>query len=69
MKFNLIDGEFTPRDVLVELLRLYDLRIELAKHEEQGTMSFKEMKKALVRYGNEKKHAWEAARVALDNSC
>lgn len=54
------------RETLAELLRLYDLRQDLAAREKAGTIDAKELKKALVRYGREKKAAWDAARRHLN---
>lgn len=49
------------RNVLAELLRLYDLRFEIAAREKAGV----DCRKELNVYGAEKKAGWEAARVAL----
>ena len=52
-------------EVLTELLRLYDLRNMLAGRIKMGVDTEYEQQGALVKYGREKKAAWEAARKAL----
>jgi hypothetical protein len=58
------------RDVLTELLRLYDWRFELAEREKDPRNTpdvpfYIETKRLLRQYGTEKKAAWAAARRAL----
>jgi serine/threonine-protein kinase RIO1 len=60
------------RDVLTELLRLYDWRFELAEREKDPRSAAKDFKdetrRLLNQYGAEKKAAWAAARRVLRSS-
>lgn len=53
------------REVLTELLRLYDWRNQLAKDVKEGRATEQKQRRDLLRYGREKKAAWGAARLAL----
>lgn len=56
----------TITTVLTELLRLYDWRLEIARREIDPTVEEGErIRKDLLRYGRDKKAAWEAARRVL----
>ena len=52
------------KEILTELLRLYDWRFYLASLEKENP---NQAKKLLIQYGKEKKLAWEKAREALSN--
>ena len=53
------------KEVITELLRLYDLRNDLAAKRKSGEQKESEQVGALIRYGREKKLAWDEARAAL----
>lgn len=58
----------TAHIVLRELLRLYDWRLELGKLERDLSHDRGAMKRDLLRYGREKKAAWDLARKVLEES-
>lgn len=57
----------TMENVLRELVRLYDWRLELAAIERDPAHDKKQMKKSLQRYGSEKRKAWEDAKAVLES--
>jgi YgiT-type zinc finger domain-containing protein len=50
---------------LTELLRLYDWRNQLGRDVEEGRATVESQKQDLIRYGREKKAAWDCARKAI----